>query len=40
MTMGTKTNGRRNKSEKERKNALEDVDDDGGNENDDDEDEQ
>ena len=34
------TNGQRNKSEKERKNALEDVDDDGGDENDDDEDEQ
>ena len=30
------TNGQRNKSEKERKNALEDVDDDGGNENDND----
>ena len=34
------TNGQRDKSEKERKNALEDVDDDGGNENDEDEDEQ
>ena len=30
------TNGQRNRSEKERKNALEDVDDDGGNENDND----
>ena len=34
------TNGQRNKSERERKNALEDVDDDGGNANNDDGDEQ
>ena len=34
------TNGQRNKSEKERKNALEDVDDDDGNEKDEGEDEQ
>ena len=34
--MAADTNGQRNRSEKERKNALEDVDDDGGNENDND----